>query len=104
MSVPVSGGVGNRPRWSSDGKTVYFVSDRSRVMAAAVSDGPPLTVGAPKFAFDLERLRVDDQDFDSLPDGRLLVIQKGEEEDDITRFNVVLNWTDELARRVGARK
>ncbi len=104
MSVPVSGSAGNRPRWSADGKTIYFVSDRSRVMAAAVSAGPPLSVGAPALAFDLEKLRVDDQDFDVLPDGRLLVIQKGEEEDDITRTNVVLNWTDELARRVGARK
>jgi len=104
MSVPVSSGVGGRPRWSADGKTVFFVSDRSRVMSAAVSVGPPLTIGARALAFDLERLRVDDQDFDLLPDGRLLVIQKGEEEDDITRFNVVLNWTDELARRVSERK
>jgi hypothetical protein len=35
-----------------------------------------------------------------MPDGRLLAIQKGEGEDDITDFNVVLHWLDELRSRV----
>jgi hypothetical protein len=34
-----------------------------------------------------------------MPDGRLLAIQRGEGEDDITVFNVVLNWLDELRAR-----
>jgi hypothetical protein len=39
---------------------------------------------------------------DLLPDGRLLAIQLGPEEGDVTRFDVVLNSLDEL--RGGARR
>jgi hypothetical protein len=35
-----------------------------------------------------------------MPDGRLLAIQKGEGEGDITDFSVVLNWLDELRARM----
>jgi serine/threonine-protein kinase len=104
MSIPVSSGGGGRPRWSADGKRIFYVADRGRVMSVPVSTSPMLTVGAPVQALDLEKIRVDDRDFDLLPDGRLLVIQKGEEEDDITRDNIVLNWTEELARKVSPRK
>jgi serine/threonine protein kinase len=35
-----------------------------------------------------------------LPDGRLLFIQRGEGEDDITQYNVVLNWFTELRSKM----
>jgi len=38
-----------------------------------------------------------------MPDGSLLAIRKGEGEDDITSFNVVLNWFDELRARMTKR-
>ena len=53
-------------------------------------------------AYDLKRLRVNPNEWDVMPDGRLLAIQKGEGERDITDFNVVLNWIDELRARVTA--
>lgn len=53
-------------------------------------------------AYDLKKLRVDPAEWDIMPDGGLLAIQKGEGEDDITVFNVVLNWLDELRARMTA--
>jgi hypothetical protein len=38
--------------------------------------------------------------WDILPDGRLLAIQRGEQEDDIREFNVVLNWMTEFRERM----
>ena len=39
-------------------------------------------------------------DYDVAPDGRFLMIKPSEDEQAPPRLNVVLNWTDELARRV----
>ena len=42
--------------------------------------------------------------YDVAPDGRFLMIKPGAEEQAPARLNVVLNWVDELARRVPTRK
>ena len=47
--------------------------------------------------------RANPNEWDVMPDGRLFAIQKGEGEGDITDFNVVLNWTDELRARMTTR-
>jgi hypothetical protein len=39
-------------------------------------------------------------DYDVAPDGRFLVIKPSADEVAPARLNVVLNWTDELTRRV----
>ena len=62
-----------------------------------------LSASAPVLAYDLKAFRVNPNEWDVLPDGRLLAIQKGEGEDDITSFNVVLNWIDELRARMKVR-
>jgi serine/threonine-protein kinase len=36
-------------------------------------------------------------------DGRVLAIQDGEGEGDVTSYNVVVNWTSELLARMGPR-
>jgi hypothetical protein len=49
-----------------------------------------------------QKLRVNPGEWDIRPDGRLFAIQEGEGEDDITTFNVVLNWFDDLRARLTA--
>ena len=46
------------------------------------------------------RLREARFEWDVLPDGRILAIQRGEEEDDITHFDIVLGWTRELREQM----
>jgi hypothetical protein len=41
-------------------------------------------------------LRAGNAMWDVMPDGRLLVVQRGVEEDDPRRFDVVVNWAAEL--------
>jgi hypothetical protein len=48
-------------------------------------------------AFNLVDLQVNSTLWTVLPDGRLLVIRKGEDEDEVQRFDVVVNWIQELS-------
>jgi Tol biopolymer transport system component len=99
----VSNGGGVHPAWASDGRHVFYYSEPGKVMSVAISVTPHLAASAPVLAYDLKQLRVNPGDWDIMPDGRLLAIQKGEGEDDITSFNVVLNWLDELRARMTPR-
>ncbi|HEY7727434.1 MAG TPA: hypothetical protein VID50_03195, partial [Candidatus Eisenbacteria bacterium] len=104
----VSAGGGNQPRWGSDGASLYYVAPPSRLMSVAVGKEPGLSASTPRLAWDLGALHVGTSllygqyMIDLLPDGRLLAIQLGPEEGDVTRFDVVLNSLDEL--RGGARR
>ena len=76
-------------------------------MAVEITPDAPVPVptgsGQPRVALDLHKVRaVTDPgaEYSVLPDGRLVVIQKGEEEDEITRINVVLNLFEELKAKV----
>ena len=72
-------------------------------MSVDISVTPKLTASAPVVAYDLKKLRVNPTEWDIMPDGRLLAIQKGEGEDEITVFNLVLNWSRRAARAVTKR-
>jgi hypothetical protein len=69
-------------------------------MTATIETKSGLSASTPVVVQDFKKLRVDSGGWDILPDGRLVAIQKGEGEDDITVFNVVLNWMDELGERM----
>ena len=91
-------------RWSRDGKRLYYESSQNQVASVEISATPRLNASAPKIAWDLDALRtVNDGGsslFDLLPDGQLLVIQKGEGEDDLTRFDVAFNFFEEMRTKL----
>jgi serine/threonine-protein kinase len=99
----VSNGGGQQPAWANDGHRLFYSNDANNVMSVDIAATPKLTASAPVVAYDLKKLRVSELEWDIMPDGRLLAIQKGEGEDDITDFNVVLNWSDELRTRMTTR-
>lgn len=98
--------------WAPDGRTLYYL-DGDRIMAAAIRAAPtsmpasqpvsttvpPMIDGEPTLVLDLSEHRAL-PGFAVLPDGRFLITQKGANEDDVSHFNVVLNWVEELRRRV----
>ncbi len=96
----VSNGGGRQPAWANDGRRLFFYNEPGKVMSVDISVTPNPAASVPIVAYDLKTLRVTATEWDILPDGRLLAIQKGEGEDDITVFNVVLNWLDELRARI----
>ncbi|HEY3216331.1 MAG TPA: hypothetical protein VGK93_07550 [Candidatus Eisenbacteria bacterium] len=48
----------------------------------------------------MRKLRATPGIFDMLGDGRMLFVQKGEEEDDVSQFHVILGWSNELRARM----
>jgi hypothetical protein len=100
--VMVSEGGATAVRWS--GRKLYYYTEPDRVMSVAVSSQDGIRSTAPTLAFDMQKLRAVPRTFSMLGDGRMLFIQKGEEEDDVTQFNVILGWSEELRTRMKASR
>ena len=104
-SLLVSAGGGSAAMWGRDGKQVYYLSPQNKFMAVQVAAAPQLQASAPSEIWDLDALRIPSGStrlFDVLPDGRLLMVQRGEGEDELTRFDVVLNFFDEVKQKMRA--
>jgi Tol biopolymer transport system component len=97
-AIMVSNGGGARPAWAGDGRRLFYCNDANKLMSVTVTAKPVLSASAPVVAQNLKKLRVNQFEWDILPDGRLLAIQRGEGEDDITQFDVVLNWLSDLPK------
>jgi eukaryotic-like serine/threonine-protein kinase len=106
--LAVSVGGGAQPQWSPDGRVLYYVAPASLLMSVSLAVQPELSASPPRLAWDLDAWHVGTSQLfgqrliDVLPDGRLLAIQEGPGEGDLTRLDVVLNFLDEL--RGGARR
>ena len=102
--LPVSVGGGSVPIWAPGGKGLYYFSPDRKVMSVSITRSPRLTASTPSVAWDLEALGIVGSLCDILPDGRLLAIQKAPGEDEISRFDLTVNFFDELQERLAAAK
>jgi serine/threonine-protein kinase len=97
VQVSIAGGA-EEPRWSSDGRRLYYRSGR-RIMTVDVQRAPGLSVGSPQIAYEGDFVNVGGRSFDVTPDGaRLLVI-----DDPVvttTTLRVVQGWTTEIERLI----
>ena len=98
--VQVSPRGGTQVRWSSDGKTLYYVSSEDGSLVAASVDGSGaqfqvkgVTTLFPVNVFQGPRVT---GSFDVSADGRFLINSAGEVSG--PRLGVVSNWTSELPR------
>jgi len=98
-ATTVSNGHGLTPRWSRDGRTLFFVSApqgflSARMMSVSMTPaGDQLQFGAPATLFNARMMPVNSltRDYDIAPDGRFLVgTVVGERSR--TAAMVVLNW------------
>jgi dipeptidyl aminopeptidase/acylaminoacyl peptidase len=96
--VSVAGGT--QPRWSRNGKEIFYVDPERRLMAAAVNgSGESFTVGAvtPLFAIDTPTLGR--YGYDVSPDGqRFIVNAVREQAAGPAPVMVVTNWTSALKK------
>jgi hypothetical protein len=102
--VPVSISGGSHPVWTKTGRSMVWNDPKGTLQRADVREENALRVSAPEPWLQQAAPKASDQfaAFDLLADGRALFVEKGQDEDDISRYNVVLNWFDELERRAGA--
>ena len=93
--IPISTGGGFLPRWSRDGRELFYITGDA---VAAVAIRPDGSFGAPRRLFDRTNFFFSSKAFssyDTSPDGkRFLMIQR--DPGSVPRqLNVILNWADE---------
>jgi serine/threonine protein kinase/Tol biopolymer transport system component len=68
----VSSGGGSNPKWSRDGREVYFVNANAELVSTSVSSGESFTVNGQRILFPLRGIA----DWDVAPGGRFVVIHE----------------------------
>ena len=96
--VPVSSGGGTGFRWSRSGRELFY-RNGDKLMAVAIETSPTFRAGTPKLLFEKRYHNVAwDVDAD---DKRFLIIhQPSLQQATAEHLSVVLNWFEELRRRV----
>jgi eukaryotic-like serine/threonine-protein kinase len=101
-SVSIDGGAD--PVWAKNGRELFF-RNADRLMVVDVSSKSGFTATRPKVLFSGDYVRRSGwSDYDISPDGEhFIMINPGEQERPATEITVLLNWFDELKRRVPSR-
>ena len=102
---PVSRGGGAEPRWSRDGRELFFVSG-GRLNVVAVTPGPTFTPGNPQVLFPLAGYRRarNRQQYDVSPDGQRFVMIRDRANAGGRGVVYVENWFSELRAKVDGGK
>jgi dipeptidyl aminopeptidase/acylaminoacyl peptidase len=108
VAVRVSSNGGFEPRWSADGRELYYLQGNA-VMAVAVQDGDEFSFSAPEQLFTGAFFMPETANvlsYDVARDGRFLMIEAAggaSANRPSTGIVVVQNWAEELKRRVPVR-
>ena len=98
---------GTEPVWNRNGRELFYRTG-DKMMAVDITAQPGFAAGKPRTLFEgrYERTPATSPDYDVSPDGqRFLMLKRSEQEAAApTQINVVLNWFEELKRRVPAEK
>ena len=98
--VRVSSAGGHDPVWARDGRELFY-QEGSKLMAATMLSTSPLRFDTPRLLFEGGFVAWETntpRTYDVASDGRFLMIEPSTSFSQ--RFNVVLNWVEELKRRV----
>jgi Tol biopolymer transport system component len=96
--VQISTSGGERPRWSRDGKEIYYIAPDRKMMAVPVRSGATLDAGQPQALFN-SHLSVTDLNarFDVSKDGRFLIPVEPEQSN-ANPLTVIVNWPATLRK------
>jgi eukaryotic-like serine/threonine-protein kinase len=94
---------GTEPVWARTASELFY-RDGDKMMAVTVATAPDLSAGKPRLLFEgrfVRGLTLGHTNYDVSPDGqRFLMIKDAAQQAAPLQVNVVLNWFDELKRRV----
>ena len=97
---------GTEPMWNPNGRELFYRSG-DKMMAVDIATQPGFVAGRPRKLFEgRSKPMVPTRDYDVSPDGQRFLMLKPSESADAapTQINVVLNWFEELKRKVPAGK
>jgi Tol biopolymer transport system component len=87
---------GNEPRWSHDGKEIFYIAG-NKLMAAAVTTGVPFQVNAVRPLFTV-RPHVGQGVYDVSPDDQHFLVNTVADQADIAPLTLVVNWPAALKK------
>ena len=93
--MPISTGGGLAPRWSPDGRELFYITGDAVASVAIRSDG---SFGAPRMLFDRANFFFETRkpaNYDVSPDGKRFLMVRRDPGSIPRQLNVILNWTDE---------
>jgi serine/threonine-protein kinase len=98
---------GTEPAWNPNGRELFY-RNREKMMAVEITTQPSFSASRPRVLFEgkYELSPATSPNYDVSPDGqRFLMLKPNEQEASaLTQINVVLNWSEELKRRVPTGK
>jgi Tol biopolymer transport system component len=98
---------GTEPMWNRNGRELFYRSG-DKMMAVDIATQPSFTVGKPRMLFEGQYVPAPGAppNHDVSPDGQRFLMLKPSESGETapTQINVVLNWFEELKRKVPAGK
>lgn len=98
--VQVSTEGGYDPRWAPNGRDLFYRRGE-KMMAVAMTTGPTFRAERTRLLFEVRYFSWSWTGYDISSDGqRFLMVQESEQQTEPTQINVVLNWSEELKRRV----
>jgi serine/threonine-protein kinase len=104
--LQVSSGGGFHPVWARSGKELFYrvklEGTKRRMMVVDILSGNPIRLSRARNLFEDSYEDFGNASFDVFPDGQHFVMIEVDREE-ITHFNVVLNWFEELKRLVPTR-
>ncbi|PYQ47829.1 MAG: hypothetical protein DMF59_17825 [Acidobacteria bacterium] len=92
---------GTRPRWSSDGKEIYYIVPRElKLMAVGVAtQGNEFIAGTPRPLFSLENTpRNNATPYEVANDGKRFLVNTVPEQREIAPLTLIQNWTSALKK------
>jgi eukaryotic-like serine/threonine-protein kinase len=98
---PVSKGGGIKPRWSRDGKELFYISDGKLMAVSFRSAGPKPEIGKPAELFSKRFApggSLSKQQYDVSPDGQRFLINKIVGEPAVSPITIVTNWTKAMKK------
>ena len=96
----ISDSGGMAPRWSPDGRELFYRYDTSLYEAQVTTDGGTFHADRPRVLFDDVSTATLDEDYDVLDRDRFLLVEPAGDEQAAPGVTVVVHWLDELRRRL----
>jgi Tol biopolymer transport system component len=92
--IAISSGGGNTPRWSPDGKALFYLTNDGTLMSASLLAGKNgLQVGETQALFKTSRML-----YDVAPDGKRFLLYKEAEDQPTSSITLISNWSKAIEK------
>jgi hypothetical protein len=100
IQVSADGAV--EPVWAASGRELFY-RNGDQMLAVSIASAPGFTVGKPQLLFSAPFIHSASPAYAVTRDGQHFLMVKAKETPPVRQINIVVNWFEELKRRVSTR-